>query len=203
MEYLFPKCDRRFGRTIPPKKPVEQPLEKAWYVLRVTYQRELAAKRLLDSLQVECFVPMRTVKRRINGRPVDMRESVIHNYLFVRTGKRTIDELKRFRMPYLRYVMHVQDGERQAMIVPEEQMRNFMAVAGCEREALLYFGPGEVDLAQGDRVRITGGVFEGVEGVFVRVRGARERRVVVQIDGVAAVATAAVPPQWIEKIKNP
>lgn len=34
---------------------------------------------------------------------------------------------------------------------------------------------------EGDRVRVTGGIFEGVEGEFVRIKG--DRRVVVSIRG--------------------
>ena len=50
-------------------------------------------------------------------------------------------------------------------------------------------------------MRITGGPFEGQEGVFVKVKGARDRRVVVQIQGVIAVAMATVNPDLIEPIE--
>ena len=48
------------------------------------------------------------------------------------------------------------------------------------------------------RSRITGGIFEGVEGVFVRVR--HDRRVVVNIEGVMAVATTFVHASLVEEI---
>lgn len=35
-----------------------------WYVLRVTYQRELSTKEYLDKLNIENFVPVRVVRRR-------------------------------------------------------------------------------------------------------------------------------------------
>lgn len=50
-----------------------------------------------------------------------------------------------------------------------------------------------------DRVRVTGGIFEGVEGEFVRIKG--DRRVVDSIQGVM-VATAFIHPSLIELIKN-
>lgn len=53
-------------------------------------------------------------------------------------------------------------------------------------------------MQKGDRVRITGGVFEGVEGIFVRVKG--DRRVVVSIQGVMAVATTFIHPSLIVPI---
>ena len=42
-----------------------QDTDAKWYVLRVTYQRELSTKEYLDKLHVENFVPVRVVRRRI------------------------------------------------------------------------------------------------------------------------------------------
>ena len=152
-----------------------------WYVLRVTYQRELSTKEYLDKLNIENFVPVRVVRRRNSkGQFFRACEVAVHNYIFIRSTREVIDELKTYKLPMLRYVMHPQNGENQIMIVPEEQMRNFIAVAG--------------------KVRITGGVFEGVEGQLMRVKNSRGKRVVVKIDGITAVATASIPSALVEKI---
>lgn len=49
-------------------------------------------------------------------------------------------------------------------------------------------------------VRITGGTFEGVEGIYQRIKGVRDKQVVVCIEGIVAVATATVPAYLVEKI---
>ena len=68
----------------------------------------------------------------------------------------------------IRYIM---DREtRQPIVIPDSQMRSFIAVSGTYDQAVLELEPTELNLSQGTRVRITGGIFEGVEGVFVRVR---------------------------------
>jgi len=173
----------------------------AWYVMRVSYQRELAVKSVLDRLEVENFLPMRTVRRRnAQGRFARFREVAMHNYIFVRSVRSVLDDLKTFRLPMLRYMMHVENGERRIMVVPDEQMNSFMAVARCQDEPVLYLSAEEVDLDKGDRVRIVGGVFEGVEGTFLRLKNARDRRVVVKIEGLVAVATATLPASLVEKI---
>lgn len=173
----------------------------AWYVLRVTYQRELLAKTSLEHLGIETFVPERLVRRRDRlGRFSCSREAAIHNYLFVRSSKSVIDELKTYRLPILRYVMHVEDGVKKPMTVPDAQMQHFIAVAGNLEARILYLSPADPDLTKGDRVRITGGPFAGVEGTFIRIRQSRERRVVVTIEGIAAVATTSVPSALVEKI---
>ena len=67
-------------------------------------------------------------------------------------------------------------------------------------EHLIFFSPDEVNLRKGTKVRITGGDFEGYEGVFVKVKGARDRRVVISLQGVIAMAMATLPADLIEVI---
>ena len=178
-----------------------QDTDTKWYVLRVTYQRELSTKEYLDKLHVENFVPVRVVRRRDSkGRFSRVREAAVHNYIFVRSTREVIDDLKTFRLPILRYVMHQQNGDNQIMTVPESQMRNFIAVAANIDEPVIFLSPEEVVLSKGDKVRITDGVFMGVEGTFMRVKNTRDRRVVVKIDGITAVATASIPSALVEKI---
>ena len=154
-----------------------------WYVLRVTYQRELSTKEYLDKLNIENFVPIRVVRRRNSkGQFFRACEAAVHNYIFIRSTRGVIDELKTYKLPMLRYVMHLQNGENQIMVVPEEQMRNFIAVAGNEDEQVLFMSP------------------EGVEGQLMRVKNSRGKRVVVKIDGITAVATASIPSALVEKI---
>ena len=174
----------------------------AWYVLRVTYQRELIAKKRLDELKIESFVPTRQVKSKLcNGRVTMQRRALVHNYIFIHSDRATIDDIKQFELPYLRYVMHNKDNVRQMMTVPEEQIHNFMLITGTEDERLMLLQPESVDIALGTRVRITGGLFAGAEGVLIKVAGVRDRRVVVKIDGVAAVATPKIEKELLEIIE--
>ena len=49
-------------------------------------------------------------------------------------------------------------------------------------------------------MRIIAGDFEGYEGIFMKVKGARDRRVVIAVEGVIAVALATISPELIEVI---
>ena len=66
----------------------------------------------------------------------------------------------------------------------------------------MYLNPDEINIAKGTPVRIIGGTFDGVEGIFVKVKGVRSKRVVVLIDGVTAVATAEIQPEYIEVVSR-
>ena len=80
-------------------------------------------------------------------------------------------------------------------------MQQFIAVSGTYDEQLIYLEPTELNLTKGTRVHICGGVFEGQEGTYLKLKGHRDKRVVVAIRGVIAVALATVHPSMIEVIK--
>ena len=103
----------------------------------------------------------------------------------------------------MRYEVRIRNGRKRRELVPDDQMRQFTAVAGTYDEHLIFFSPDEVNLRKGTKVRITGGDFEGYEGVFVKVKGARDRRVVISLQGVIAMAMATLSPDLIEVIEGP
>lgn len=169
-----------------------------WYAIRVTYSRELALKNFLDAEGVESFIPMRYDYIIKNERRVRKLVPAIHNLVFVHSTRERIDEIKNtpgMTIP-IRYIMNRES--HQPIVIPDSQMRSFMAVSASYEESIVYFEPTELNIPKGSRVRITGGVFAGVEGEFVRIR--HDRRVVVTIEGVMAVATTYIHPSLVEPI---
>ena len=177
------------------KTIVEEPV---WYALRVTYCREMRVKVELDGLGIRNFVPMQIKGFLRGGRLVKRLVPSVHNLIFVYIEPSRMKEYKSSTALPVRYIMHDNNGHREPVTVPQRQMDSFIAVAGTHDEQLLYLSPKPGDFSQGDRVRILGGPFEGAEGVFVRVKG--DRRVVVSIEGVVAVATTYVHPSLLKKI---
>lgn len=172
-----------------------------WYVLRVTYQRELSTQEQLNKMGINNFVPtLKIRKRNSQGRFYWIREVAVHNYVFVQTSKQMIDRLKHQTLPHLRYIMRNVNGERRIMTVPEREMQNFIAVAGNAEEHIRFLPPEEVMLAEGDRVRILGGPFEGVEGNLIKTSKGKRTAVVIRIEGIVAVVTTSLPMRLIEKI---
>ena len=58
---------------------------------------------------------------------------------------------------YLQYITDTRSGKK--IIIPDNEMQRFIAVAGTYSDHLLYFQPDELNLSKG-QVRITGGDFE-------------------------------------------
>ena len=168
-----------------------------WYAMRATYRREPDAVRLLQSENLDCFVPMQYKISIKKGKKIRILVPVIHNLIFVHACPSDLKRVKS-KVSYLQYITDTRSGQK--IIVPDNQMKRFIAVAGTYNDHLLYFQPEELNLSKGSKVRITGGEFEGQEGIFLKVKGARDRRVVIAIQGVIAVAMATIHPDLIEVI---
>lgn len=177
--------------------------QKEWFVLRVTYQRELSAKEKLEALGITCFVPTKIARKMDkSGKYIKKRVSALHNYIFVNSTRGSIDNIKQHKIPWLRYVIdHKRDNTKSTVLtVPEKQMLDFIAIAGSDDERIEYISEEQISLTRGERVRILGGPFEGVEGIFMKINNKRGRCVVVKIEGITAVATATIPSILVEKI---
>ena len=169
---------------------------EVWFAMRATYRRELEAMHLLEKANLGCFIPMQyriSIRRKVRA-----LVPVIRNLVFVHARP---SEVQRFKsqITYLQYITDTRSGQK--IIIPDHDMQRFIAVAGTYNDHLLYFQPEELNLSKGTKVRITGGDFEGQEGVFLKVKGARARRVVIAIQGIIAVAMATIHPDLIEVIR--
>ena len=169
-----------------------------WFAVRVSYSRELALKAILDEENIESFIPMRYGIVMKGGKRVRKLVPAIHNLVFIHSTRKRIDALKdelEGKMP-IRFIMNREYC--RPVVIPDAQMRSFILVAGSYDEAVLYIESTELNLVKGQKVRITDGVFKGVIGEFVRIR--HDRRVVVNIEGVMAIATTFIPPSLVEPV---
>ena len=178
---------------------------KAWFPMRVTYQREMKVKAELDRLGIENFVPMRyRIAESLNDGKTELRRELvpaINNLIFVRSTQELVSELKQKNevLEPLRYLMdRTASREHAIMTVADRDMANFMRVASVTDDSVMFLDEETVVGKEGKRVEIMGGPFEGVTGVIRRVK--RCKRVCVEIEGVASVAIAYVPAGVLKEI---
>lgn len=172
--------------------------EKVWYAIRVSYRQELKVKKNLDTCGVESFIPMKHTIVTTCSRRVKRLVPIIHDLIFIHAEPSLMKELKAFTSLPIFYMMN--PATKKPVIVPENQMKNFIAVAGTYDEQLEYIQEDFEKLSRGDRVRVMGGMFEGAEGVLLKTRS--KHRVVVGIEGIVAVITAEIHPSLLQKIDN-
>lgn len=83
--------------------------------------------------------------------------------------------------------------------IPEAQMTSFRLVTESGLSGLDFFADDEITrYRKGDRVRVTGGPLKGAEGYIRRIK--KDRRLLVSIEGVIAVASSYIPTELLEKV---
>lgn len=177
-----------------------------WYPMRVAYDRGdkvLAIRDALIARGVENFLPMHWEYTKDDLDARKQLKPAINGLIFIHASRMVITDLKRqpgfTAMRYWIDQTKGQDAEDKILTVPDAQMHNFMRVASTEGDDVVYLQYNEQFLDKpGKRVRITQGNFAGCTGTIRRIK--KRQCVVVQIDHVAAMALAFVPPTWLEAI---
>ena len=185
---------------------VEQKNQPIWFPMRITYGRAERMFRLQQQLDVEGienFLPLRYEYSKTENWGVK-KELVpaIHGLIFVHSTRERLTELKMTRKEFepMRYMTSRLTGNptNSVLTVPTSQMQNFMRVASVQDERFIYLENMEFVAKPGKKVRITDGDFKGVDGVIKRIK--KNQCVVVQIEGVAAIALTYVPSAWLMEI---
>ena len=155
--------------------------ELHWYAAKVRYNRTRPVREQLTADRVKYFVP-----------------EIIGSLVFLQASD---DYLARFEPDnFSRLWLYRDPLTRKPSPIPDREMEVFMFVCSAGRQGLTYLGDDKPEYHQGDRVRVTDGPFKGAEGHIKRIK--KDRRLVVSINGVAAVATTYIHPQFLETITD-
>lgn len=174
-----------------------------WFALRCTYQREFIAQAALSSIGVVSYVPCKKIRKKTGGKNVEKPQALVHNLLFALATREQIQEIKTFRIPYLRYIMRpIPKSEFfEPIIVPQKQMESFILATSAKADIEILSLDEQLKLNVGSTVRILSGPFKGVTGKYVEYEP-NENHVIVQIEGIIAIATAALTPNQIEAVEE-
>ena len=151
-----------------------------WYALKVYYNRTAPLVAELVAAGVEYFAPT----------------DVIASLLFLHCDENTVSA---FAAKHWQHVwLYRQPDSRKPAAIPDREMEVFRFVVTAGRQGLELLGDDRPEYHEGDRVVVTGGPFCGAEGHIHRIK--RDRRLVVAIRGVVAVATTYIHPSLLRKV---
>jgi transcription antitermination factor NusG len=175
-----------------------------WYVLFAANGKAVKIKPYLEKASIEYFFPISYKDRKIKGSE-DRYEQVsfplLGNLIFAKSSKNVLDPVLKevkLRLTISSDLYYRDFGNKRIIIIPENQMHNFIAVVKNETEQVIYLSNEEVNLKKGVKVRITGGPFAGIEGIFMRIKG--DKRLVVSIPDLLSVATAYIPSCYVQEV---
>ena len=156
----------------------------------------MMAQRTLNAANIESFIPMRQRQTKAGRRiKVDIIP-VVRDLIFVLAEREELQSHKA-KIPYLHYITRPVEGRNTPIEVPTEQMTQFIRL--CEEGNEVESVADSPEFSIGERVRITRGSLQGVEGRLVKIQGKRARKFTIQIEGVCA-AVMDIKAEEIEPI---
>lgn len=195
-----------------------------WYALKVFYNKVFEAEASLEEMGIETYFPVSLkevkgdeffrIKKRLStpdssrndnkficeGPRIFKRAPVVNSLVFFRTEPKNVSSVS--EMIRGRGFVYMNAERQKPAIIPDRQMEMFRMVSSSGADGLEFFSEKSiVSYAKGDRVRVTmDGPLKGAEGYIKRIK--KDRRLLVAIEGFIAVATAHIPPEYLEKVQE-
>ena len=165
-----------------------------WFCLGCTSpQRELKVRDDVRRYGLEAFVPLQYEVKRQRRQEQRALVPAISGLMF---AKGTLDEIKEY-ISHSHFTVYIKkstfSNKEDYLTVPTKAMDNFIAVTVNHEANISYFKPEEIKLQAGDKIRVKGGIYDGKEGVIMRIKGKRNKHLVVQIPGLLVAAVEMTP----------
>lgn len=169
-----------------------------WFALKVFYNKVFEIEKALKQNNIETYIPCEETLIIRGGVKKKVRKPMVNSLMFFRSE---IAEALKIQQEFTeRVILYTrrQEYRKIPLVIPDDEMNTFMLVSSAGEKGVEYYDDSP-KFHQGDRVRVTDGPFKGAEGHICRIK--KNRRLVVTIEGVCAVATSYVPRSFLEIIK--
>ena len=197
-----------------------------WYALKVFFNKVFDIEEMMASREnVETYIPiarqevkgeeylrLRALMKKEGRTDLDdsrylfadphiyRRVPLIKSLMFLRCLDTDIKKL-RYDIGARGFVYLKTDGKSPS-VISDREMAIFRLVADSEETGLTFFQDDPMThFKEGVRVRVKEGTLKGAEGYIRRIK--KDRRLVVSIQGVVAIATAFIPPESLEPVPEP
>ena len=173
--------------------------EIRWYAVGCTSSmKELKVRDDIRNYGLEAFVPLKYEIKTIKHQKHRALVPAIPGLMF---AKGTLEELKEYIQDHSHYPVYLRkstfSNKEDYLTVRTKEMEEFIAVTEDNEAHITYFRPEEINLQAGDRIRVKGGLYDGKEGIVMRIKGKRNKHLVVQIPGML-VAAIEMAPELVE-----
>lgn len=147
--------------------------KKQWFVLRATYGRTEKALGVLQTANVETYLPMHYVVKEINGKRKLVHEPLLPNIIFARMTRGKSHEFVKepaLTAKWLKYYtdktkpVEKETGKNPPVTIPDNEMLNFIRLTSVNSEHIMVLPPERCHFKSGDLVRVIDGAFTGVVG---------------------------------------
>lgn len=195
-----------------------------WYALKVFYNKVFEIESFLRSRGIESYIPvqkeevkgekyltLRRLQKRDghfpdtryveDGAMIKIRKPLVTSLMFFHATEEDLLQIKADSEFQGRAMIYSSADRSRPAVIPDREMAAFRLVADSGETGLTFFSSDNITrYRQGDRVRVKCGPLKGAEGYIKRIK--KDRRLLVSIEGIVAVATSFIPPEDLEVIED-
>lgn len=195
-----------------------------WYALKVFYNKVFDFEQQMRRRGIESYFPVRREEVKGEAYLRFRREMALNRNEDILGDRYIFEEPHLYkRVPLISSMMFIrcekedlrcvrEDIEGKGFIymnadwtapavIPEREMKDFRMVADSGALGLEIFNDDSITRYKtGARVRVKEGPLKGAEGYIKRIK--KDRRLVVAIAGVVAIATTYIPPSELEIVEE-
>lgn len=147
---------------------------------------KIPAYRQLEEKKFEVFVPFKWVIKIKDGRQTKIKEPYMRDLVFVRGKASEIEKIVE-KSPLLQF-RYERGGYRKPMIIRDEEMRRFIDAVNVSENPRYYLPEELTPEMYGRKIRILGGNLEGYEGILLKIRGSKTKRVLIELPNFFSIA---------------
>lgn len=166
---------------------------RKWFAIYVKSRYEKKVRERLDDIGIESFLPLITRVKQWSDRRKKVEEPLFRSYLFV-----CISNSDYYNVLNVNGVVKFICFEKKPVVVPENQILAIKSYI-CDTD-LHDIECDNIDLKEGELVKIKSGQLKDLTGRFVKING--KHRIIIDIESVGQSLAINVPRSNVEKISQ-
>ena len=164
--------------------------EKKWYALYTKSRTEKKVYQLLREKRIEAYLPLLKTLKRWSDRKKWVEEPLFRSYIFIR-----ISERERLDAIRTEGVVRMITFQGRPVSIPDKQIEAVRAYINEGEDRVEK----EVQFERGNRVEVTRGTLQGLQGIMVETKG--KKRVMVEIEGSGEKIMLNIPKSSLKSIQ--
>lgn len=178
--------------------------EKFWYIYSIPHLT-IAHRDWFADCGMTPYLPTHATTRPHPSKPgatIQVQRPLLFSYIFANGTLSQVEDLRRTRGITPLCHRRQKHTLRKALYlsVPDRQMEQFMQIISLSDIPVNIQDVSVLQLQEGDRVRISEGIFNGIEGTLLTEQGKSGGRVLLSLDscGQLGILTTTIPPNQLQ-----
>jgi transcription antitermination factor NusG len=169
--------------------------ERNWYVVQTRPRYEKKVYEQIKLKTIEAYLPLVLTIRKWSDRKKKVMIPMFSGYLFVHANEEERIEAIKDTVGALKYIFY----RNKPAIVSEKELNNIkLSLQAPER-----FKIENTNIKKGDLVKVTGGIFTGMEGIVTELRGSYKFTInILELSMSLNVILNSKEVKLLEKINN-